>query len=56
LTKKEHSDNESKKITDINGLIIITTLINKIPPNLPFSKGGIKPLFGRRPIGPPSGA
>jgi len=27
-------------------------LINKIPPNLPFSKGGIKPLFGRRPIGP----
>jgi hypothetical protein len=26
-------------------------LIYKIPPNLPFSKGGKKPLFGKEGIG-----
>jgi hypothetical protein len=36
----------------INQSIIITTLFYKIPPHLPFSKGGTIPLFGRRPIGP----
>ena len=28
------------------------TLFYKIPPHLPFPKGGKLPLFGRRPIGP----
>jgi hypothetical protein len=31
----------------INGLIIITALFYKIPPNLPFPKGGKIPLFGK---------
>jgi hypothetical protein len=46
-----------------NGLKIMKTFICKIPPNLPLPsgsetalgrrpKGGIIPLFGRRPIGP----
>ena len=29
----------------INGLIMINTLICKIPPNLPLLKGGITPLW-----------
>jgi hypothetical protein len=29
----------------------MTVLIYKIPPNLPFPKGGIKPLFGKEGIG-----
>jgi len=36
----------------INSLIIMTTLFYKIPPHLPFPKGGKLPLFGRQPIGP----
>jgi len=40
----------------INSLIIMTTHIHKIPPNLPFPKGGIIPLFdpsmlGRKGLG-----
>jgi hypothetical protein len=35
----------------INGLIIITALFYKIPPHLPFQKGGTIPLFGLRPGG-----
>jgi hypothetical protein len=31
----------------INSLIIITTLFYKIPPYLPFPKGGKTPLFGK---------
>jgi len=31
----------------INSLIIMTTHIHKIPPILPFPKGGIIPLFGK---------
>lgn len=31
----------------INSLRIMTTLICKIPPNLPFLKGGIIPLFDK---------
>jgi hypothetical protein len=31
----------------INSLKIVTTLIHKIPPNLPFPKGGITPLWQR---------
>ena len=31
----------------INSLIIITTLFYKIPPHLPFPKGGKIPLFGK---------
>jgi hypothetical protein len=31
----------------MNSLIIMTTLIRKIPPHLPFSKGGITPLWQR---------
>jgi F0F1-type ATP synthase beta subunit len=33
-------------LLDINGLKIMRTLIYKIPPALPFPKGGIMPLFG----------
>jgi hypothetical protein len=29
----------------INSLIIVKTLLYKIPPNLPLPKGGIIPLF-----------
>jgi hypothetical protein len=29
---------------------MITTLFYKIPPNLPFPKGGIIPLFGKEGI------
>jgi len=32
---------------DINSLIVVTTLFYKIPPNLPFPKGGALPLFGK---------
>jgi hypothetical protein len=32
---------------DINSLKIITTMICKIPPHLPFLKGGITPLWQR---------
>lgn len=35
----------------INGLKIMRTSICKIPPNLPFPKGGIIPLFGKEGIG-----
>jgi hypothetical protein len=31
----------------INSLKIMTTFFYKIPPNLPFPKGGIIPLFGK---------
>jgi len=31
----------------INSLIIMTTLFYKIPPPLPFPKGGELPLFGK---------
>jgi hypothetical protein len=31
----------------INSLIIVKTLLYKIPPNLPLPKGGIIPLFGK---------
>jgi hypothetical protein len=31
----------------MNSLKIVTALFYKIPPNLPFPKGGIKPLFGK---------
>jgi hypothetical protein len=31
----------------INSLKIMTTLFCKIPPALPFPKGGIIPLFGK---------
>jgi hypothetical protein len=31
----------------INSLIIIFPLFYKIPPHLPFPKGGNKPLFGK---------
>ena len=33
--------------THINSLIIVKTLLYKIPPNLPLPKGGIIPLFGK---------
>jgi hypothetical protein len=33
--------------TVINQSIIITTLFYKIPPHLPFPKGGTIPLFGK---------
>ena len=35
----------------INSLKIICTLIYKIPPDLPFPKGGIQPLFGKEGYG-----
>jgi len=35
----------------INSLIIMTTLIYKIPPNLPLPKGGFTPLFGKEGCG-----
>ena len=35
----------------INSLIIMTTLFYKIPPPLPFPKGGIMPLFGKEGLG-----
>jgi hypothetical protein len=35
------------EISNINSLIIITTLIYKIPPNLPFPKEGVTPLWQR---------
>jgi hypothetical protein len=34
-------------INIINSLIIVKTLLYKIPPNLPLPKGGIIPLFGK---------
>jgi hypothetical protein len=34
-------------LRDINGRKIKSTLICKIPPNLPLPKGGIIPLFGK---------
>ena len=35
----------------INQSIIITTLFYKIPPHLPFPKGGTIPLFGKEGLG-----
>jgi hypothetical protein len=37
----------SKSRILFNSLIIVTTLFDKIPPLLPFSKGGKIPLFGK---------
>jgi hypothetical protein len=37
--------------TIIKSLIIMTTLIYKIPPNLPLPKGGFSPLFGKEGCG-----
>ena len=34
-------------VTNTNNLKIVTTSICKIPPDLPFSKGGITPLWQR---------
>jgi hypothetical protein len=34
-----------------NSFIIMTTLIYKIPPNLPLPKGGFSPLFGKEGCG-----
>ena len=33
--------------TVISGLMIVTILFHKIPPHLPFPKGGKIPLFGK---------
>jgi hypothetical protein len=37
--------NSPRAIKVINSLIIVKTLLYKIPPNLPLPKGGIIPLF-----------
>jgi hypothetical protein len=36
-----------KNLLFIHSLIIVKTLLHKIPPNLPLPKGGIIPLFGK---------
>jgi hypothetical protein len=43
----EYGKKKILSIFIINSLKIITTLFCKIPPNLPFPKGGIIPLFGK---------
>ena len=44
-----NTDNQELRV--INQSIIITRLFYKIPPHLPFSKGGTIPLFGKEGLG-----
>ncbi|MEI9478632.1 MAG: hypothetical protein WCO26_18965 [Deltaproteobacteria bacterium] len=39
---------ESRRLTAINSLIIMQTCLNKIPPDLPFPKGGDYPSLAKR--------